>query len=99
MHHLVALLLDLMDYVKRNTQRLMSGLLVGHQEKKKKNDVKCHLNVFLLLFVCFLVCLAPSLNKSAVGLAGHLLYYRNRCRSQQDTGQDGKYTVGLKEKW
>lgn len=35
-HHLVALLLDLMDYVKRNTQRLMSGLLVGHQEKKKK---------------------------------------------------------------
>lgn len=79
-HHLVALLLDLMDYVKKNTQRQMSGLLVGHH-------VKCHLNVFLLLFVCFLVCLAPSLSKSAVSLAGHLLYHRNRCRSQQDMGR------------
>jgi len=61
--------------------------------------VKCRLDVFLLLFVCFLACLAPSLNKSAVGLTGHLLCYKNRCRSQQDTGQDGNYTVGLKEKW
>jgi len=34
-HHRVALLLDLMDYVKKNTQSLMSGLLVGQHEKKK----------------------------------------------------------------